>query len=38
VIEARYSMAIRLWSPVKSQLNKPFSLEMKFILGMRVVD
>ena len=28
VIEIRYRIAIRLWSPVSSQLNKPCSLLM----------
>ena len=38
VIEIRYRVAIRLWSPVSSQLSRPFSLVRKFILGTLAVD
>ena len=34
----KVEIAIRLWSPVSSQLSRPFSFEMKFILGIRAVD
>ena len=37
VIEMRYSIAMRLWSPVSSQLSKPSSAVMKFFFGTRAV-
>jgi hypothetical protein len=38
VIEIRYRIAIRLWSPVSNQLSSPFSLVRKFIFGILAVD
>ena len=37
VIEIRYSIAMRLWSPVSSQLSRPSSAVMKFFFGTRAV-
>ncbi len=38
VIEIRYSIAIRLWSPVSSQLFRPYSLFRYETFGSRAVD
>jgi hypothetical protein len=37
VIEMRYSIAMRLWSPVNSQLIRPSSAVMKFFFGIVAV-
>src|ERR1035437_5278381 len=37
VIEIRYSIAMRLWSPVNSQLRRPSSAVLKFFLGTSAV-